>query len=93
MLPDTCEAHAEFVTGLAVLKNDTQYIRNKICKHVEEGEKEGGFRDRLLLLEQSVSEIKKAQWTRALVSGLIGGLVGGRLAPEVVNLVIKMMFK
>lgn len=90
---ETCDAHAELVTGLAILKNDTTYIRNKICKHVDEGEKEGGFRDRLLLLEQSVAELKKAQWTRALVSGLIGGLVGGRLAPEVMNLIIKMIIK
>lgn len=92
-MPETCQYHTEFVKDIAILKENTNYIRNKICKHVDEGEKEGGFRDRLLILEQSVSELKKAMWSRVIVSGVIGGLLGGKLAPEVINWLLKLVIK
>jgi hypothetical protein len=36
-----------------------EMFTDKFCKHVEEGEKEGGYRDRLLLCERE-AEIAKA---------------------------------
>jgi len=64
---------------------------NKFCKHIEEGEKEGGYRDRLLLLEQAVSVLKKSYWKTAIVCGIIGGLLG-KLSPEICNLLVKLAF-
>lgn len=100
MPPETCQEHLSMVeeraktnSDIAIIKNDIMYIRNKICKHVEEGEKEGGFRDRLLLLERSVSELKKALWGRVFVAGLVGGLVGGKLTPEIINFLMKVLIK
>lgn len=93
MPPETCVSHTELVANIAVMKNDISYIRSKVCKHVEEGEKEGGFRDRLLLVEQEADILKKAMWVKIGVAGMIGGLIGGRLAPEVINLLVKVLLK
>jgi len=63
------------------------------CKHIEEGEAVGGYRDRLLVCEKEaevarqvaldtkkeISVIKKGYWKACLVSGLIGGIIGGLL--------------
>ena len=66
-------------------------ITTKICKHIEEGEKEGGFRDRLLLLEQTVCTLKKSYWKTALVCGIIGGLLG-KVSPDIFNIFVKLAF-
>jgi hypothetical protein len=92
MAHETCEYHTQLVADIAVLKDNTNYIRNKICKHVDEGEKEGGFRDRLLLLEQAVSELKKAMWIRVAVAGAIGGLIGSG-SNDVLVMFIKWIMK
>ena len=44
--------------------------------HVIEGDKSGGFRDRLLKMEIEVSDLKKSRWITTIVGGIIGGLVG-----------------
>jgi len=85
---EQCEYHVLLVSDIAVIKNDLTYIKDRICSHVEEGEKTGGFRDRLLLLEQSVSELKKAMWTRVIVAGFIGGLLGTG-SSDAIGLVLK----
>jgi hypothetical protein len=45
-------------------------------RHVAEGDQKGGFRDRLLVLELSVKELKERFWQSALIGGIIGALVG-----------------
>jgi hypothetical protein len=57
-------------------------------KHIEEGESSGGFRDRVTILEQTVSALKKSYWKTAIVCGLIGGLIG-KISPEIFNFLIK----
>jgi hypothetical protein len=44
--------------------------------HVTEGDQKGGFRDRLLVLELTVKELKERFWQSALIGGIIGALVG-----------------
>ena len=73
---EICAEHTKLVSDIEVIKNDIKYIREKVCDHIHEGEKEGGFRDRLIVLEQTVSSLKKAMWIRVGVAGLIGGLIG-----------------
>lgn len=44
--------------------------------HVVEGDKSGGFRDRLMKVEIEVKEIRERFWWSALVGGIIGALIG-----------------
>jgi hypothetical protein len=44
--------------------------------HVMEGDQKGGFRDRLLIAELNIKELKERFWQSALVGGIIGALVG-----------------
>ena len=44
--------------------------------HVLEGDKSGGWRDRLIMVENEISALKKAMWTRVITAGIIGGLIG-----------------
>ena len=92
MPPDTCDYHTQLVSDIAVLKDNTTYIRNTVCKHIEEGERDGGYRDRLLILEQAVYSLKKAMWIRVIVAGFIGGLLGTG-SSDAIRLVIKWIMK
>ena len=85
---ETCEYHTQLVSDIAVIKSTLETIKDKICTHVTEGEEKGGFRDRLIILEQSVGELKRAMWGRVMVAGLIGGLVGNGSA-DVISLFLK----
>lgn len=82
MPQETCEHHMQFASDMAVMKNDLHYIRSKVCQHVDDGEKEGGFRDRLLLAEKEImslrSEIKaiaRGRWIIGFVSGTVSTLI------------------
>jgi hypothetical protein len=44
--------------------------------HVLEGNKEGGFRDRLLLAETDIKALKQRFWQSSLIGALIGTLIG-----------------
>ena len=87
---DYCDSHIQLATDIATIKNDISYIKAKVCSHVEEGEKQGGFRDRLVIIEQDISALKKAKWITAVTAGLIGGLVS-QLTPEVFEWLIKLI--
>ena len=66
-----------------------EYLSSKICSHIQQGEEKGGFRDRLIIMEQDISALKKAEWTRVIVAGVIGGLIGN-LSPDLVNALLKI---
>jgi hypothetical protein len=51
-------------------------IENKMCKHIDEGERPGGVRDRVNRIEWEVSEFKKRFWWSSIMGGLIGALIG-----------------
>jgi hypothetical protein len=66
-------------------------ITDKVCTHIKEGEKEGGYRDRLLIAEKEICVIKKGYWKACLVSGVIGGLLG-KLSPDLLSFLFKAVF-
>lgn len=66
------------------LETGFEYFIKKTADHISEGDKQGGYRDRLVVLEQAVSALKKAEWTRTLTAGLVGGLVGN-ISPELIK--------
>ena len=68
-----------------------EYISSKVCSHIKEGEERGGYRDRLIVIEQEVNSLKRAEWTRVVFAGVIGGLIG-KLTPDLINFLIKCVF-
>lgn len=97
-----CEKEAEWGALKVTLESMTAWmnrIENGICKHIDEGERKGGYRDRLRDLEEQrntlkkeISTIKKGYWKACIVSGLIGGLLGN-LTPEAFNVIFKFIIK
>ena len=86
-MSEQCNYHTQLVADIAVMKADIAYIRQSVCNHVEEGDKAGGWRDRLLVLEEEVRAFKKIAWTRLIVAGLIGGLIADG-TPEVMKFIV-----
>lgn len=60
--------------------------------HVLEGDKAGGFRDRLLLVETSVKDMSKRIWFVAITGGVIGALIGSG-STEALSVFIKWVMK
>ena len=77
---------------ISKLEASLEYFIKRTGDHIYEGEKSGGHRDRLLLLEQAVDALKKAQWLRGIVSGLIGGFIA-RAAPDMLAELFKFIAK
>lgn len=90
MAPETCEYHTQLATDMAVIKNDVQYIKERVCTHIYEGEKQGGFRDRLSAVESDISALKKAMWIRVIVAGVIGGMIANG-SDEAFRLFVKFL--
>ena len=75
-----------------------------VClKHVEESNKEGGFRDRVLVLEQTQANFKgtlaildkhigKMSTRAAVIGGVIGGLIGAA-SPQTIQLLVQAIVK
>ena len=83
---------------LSELTTALRHISERICQHINEGERQGGFRDRLLIAERQIAEqkeqisvIKSGYWKVAIVSGFIGGLLG-KVTPDLFNFLIKTVF-
>lgn len=95
---EQCPDHVQIVADMAVIRTDLKYIREKICAHVIEGEREGGFRDRLLIAEKEVlvaqreiSVLKQWMWKVCLMAGFAGGLLG-KLTPDTLNFLARCVF-
>lgn len=98
MPKETCEYHALLVSDLAVTKNNTEHIKkavdglaSRIATHVDEGEREGGFRDRLKSMESEISIMKKERWKLAITVGLIVGTMAR--SPDIWHLLINVFCK
>jgi len=70
-------------TRIAKLESGFDYFIKRTADHIAEGDRQGGYRVRVLLLEQAVDALKKAMWIRVGVSGLIGGLIGSGSADAI----------
>jgi len=95
---ETCDYHQQLSTDIALIKQDLVYIKDRVCKHIDEGEAKGGFRDRLVIVElgvvsltREIAALKTAKWITATVGGGIGGLIAIAL-PEVAAMLIKALF-
>ncbi len=83
MAPEICDQHMQIATDLATIKQLTndmhatfQEVKLRFIGHIVEGERPGGIREKVTLLEREVAALKKAMWARCIISGIIGGLVG-----------------
>jgi len=66
------------------LESGFEYFIKRTADHISEGDKQGGYRDRLIILEQSVDSLKKAEWSRVVTAGCIGGLIGN-ISPDLIK--------
>ena len=96
---EMCEEHIKMATDVATIKqllNDMhasfQEVKLRFVGHIQDEEKPGGRHDRLLILEQEVSALKKAMWARVTVAGLIGGLIGSG-ASDAIGIFLKWIMK
>jgi len=55
--------------------------------HVIEGDKSGGFRDRLMKAEIDIKALKERFWQSSLIGGVIGALVGSGSKDVIVGLI------
>ncbi len=90
MASEVCDYHVNLVADIAVIKTDIRYIKDKVCNHVTEGEGPGGWRDRLVILEQEVRMLKSSIWKTGLVSGMIGAFLGNA-APEAIKWITRFL--
>ena len=88
-----CEQHDKYVTDVSALKTDVAVIRRdlehvvgRLCQHVEDAERSGGWRDRMVNVELAVKELQAERimmrWLM-IGSGVIGGLIGSGSASAV----------
>lgn len=65
-----------------------QRIEGKVCRHIDEGERSGGVRDRVLVLEREIGVLKQGYWKVGLSTGFLGALLG-QITPEVLTTLVK----
>ena len=58
--------------------------------HVAEGDKSGGFRDRLMRVEIDLKTLKERFWQSSLIGGVIGTLIGSG-SRDVIGLLFKWL--
>jgi len=71
-------------TRIAKLETGFEYFIKRTADHISEGDRQGGYRDRLVILEQQVSVIKQGYWKTAITAGCLGGLIGN-LSPDLIK--------
>lgn len=89
--PVTCLHEHEWGQIQEYIKNQNERwakIEEKIYKHIDEGERAGGVRERLVVLEREVKNIQDDFWKVGVSGGFIGALLGN-IAPDVVSVFVK----
>lgn len=81
-----CESHEQLIVDIATIKSDISYIKDKVCSHISQGEEKGGFRDRLIIVEQAVAALRTSTWKVGMTAGFVGALIGN-VAPEAIKVV------
>jgi hypothetical protein len=75
----------EIKTELAVIRRDLEHIINRFSQHVDEAERNGGWRDKMVFVEADLKLIRvrlesdriTTRWMM-IGSGIIGGLIGSQ---------------
>lgn len=96
---ETCIQHQEMViqttrlnSSIEGLQRSFDEIKDRMVRHIEEGERPGGIREQVHDLMGKVSRLERRHWLDCLVAGVIGGLVSNS-APEFFGLLAKMLFR
>lgn len=71
---------------LAVIDERLKAKVHDIDNHIKDGEKQGGWRDRLVIVEQKVDN----QIKLSVFSGIIGGLIGAG-APNAIKFIASLL--
>jgi len=89
--------HAKLYTSIAVIEMMLTEIKDKVISHIEDGERRGGYRDRLVTVEnqnetlqKELIAIKKGIWKIGVTAGVIGGLIGHG-TPELAKFILKVV--
>lgn len=85
-----CPEHLGFATDLGIIKNSVLKMETVFCKHIDEAERQGGQRDRLVIAEQEIAALRKSVWKIGITAGFVGALIGN-VAPEVISLFVKFL--
>lgn len=98
MPPETGVHDCKQEGRISRLESGFEYFIKRTADHIAEGDKVGGYRDRILLLEtedkaqsdrigaqtEIISALKKAEWKRVIVGGVIGGIIAR--SPELIGI-------
>jgi len=94
---EKCAYHEQLATDIALIKQSVEYVRESLAQdrektqaHIHEGEREGGVRDRLSIVETQLKTLKRDKWWVAIVGGVIGGLIGAQ-APELIGDIVRVL--
>jgi hypothetical protein len=99
MASKICSYHGLLVEKLATIETVVNFIkerleedRERVRGHIHEGEREGGFRDRLQEVELLLNNIEKTKWLHLFVAAILGGLVA-RVAPDMIWQLIETLIR
>lgn len=84
-MSDNCPQHEnqmkcvnQLVTDMAILRRDVEHIMGRICQHIDDAERSGGWRDRMTAVESAVQQLQAdrimQRWFM-IGSGVISGLI------------------
>ena len=89
------EHHCIYEERWGKLETKLEVWLDLVSKHVNEGDKVGGYRDRLLGIEgnmkslkEEISVIKQGYWKVGLACGFLGALLG-KLTPDAVEILAR----
>jgi len=98
MPPEICNEHLKVATSLVKIeqnlsnfKKTFDEVKDRFVNHINEGERPGGMRERVIIMEQTISAIRQGYWKTAVVAGIIGGLLG-KISPDIFNWFIRIVF-
>ena len=94
-----CEQHDKITevlhrldSSIPLLQKDIEYLRRdqetilaRFGKHVDEADKDGGWHQRIIAIENDIKNTKIMGRWFMIGSGVIGGLIGSRSADAVVH--------
>jgi hypothetical protein len=93
-MSEHCEQHQhqmnmvnELRTDVAVIRRDLEHVVGRICQHIEEAERPGGWRDKMSIVEAKVTALEQqmqadrimGRWFMLGAGVLSAGLMSGAI--------------